>query len=149
MYTSEFQTQLATTLEEIERDGLFKKESQISSPQDAEITLDDGRRVINMCANNYLGLSNHPEVREAAREAIDEYGFGLSSVRFICGTQTLHRRLEEALTEFLGDRWRQHVQEHLPQVHLRQIITKSLSGDLPLSNPMLDIADARALRKSM
>ena len=78
MYTSEFQTQLATTLEEIERDGLFKKESQISSPQDAEITLDDGRRVINMCANNYLGLSNHPEVREAAREAIDEYGFGLS-----------------------------------------------------------------------
>ena len=102
MYTSEFQTQLATTLEEIERDGLYKEESQISSPQDAEITLDDGRRVINMCANNYLGLSNHPEVREAAREAIDEYGFGLSSVRFICGTQTLHRRLEEALTEFLG-----------------------------------------------
>ncbi|MDB4754445.1 glycine C-acetyltransferase, partial [Akkermansiaceae bacterium] len=102
MYTSEFQTQLATTLEEIKRDGLYKKESQISSPQDAEITLDDGRRVINMCANNYLGLSNHPEVREAAREAIDEYGFGLSSVRFICGTQTLHRRLEEALTEFLG-----------------------------------------------
>ncbi len=102
MFTAEFQTQISTTLDEITRDGLLKKESQIRSPQDAEITLDDGRRVINMCANNYLGLSNHPEVKEAAKEAIDQFGYGLSSVRFICGTQTLHRRLEEALTEFLG-----------------------------------------------
>ena len=66
------------------------------------MTLDDGRRVINMCANNYLGLSNHPGVCEAAREAVHTHGFGVASVRFICGTQTLHRQLEEALSEFLG-----------------------------------------------
>ncbi|MDP0490335.1 MAG: glycine C-acetyltransferase [Verrucomicrobiota bacterium JB023] len=100
--TSNFLTQLQDTLGEIEADGLYKTERYIDSAQDAEITLEDGRRVINMCANNYLGLSNHDEVKEAARSAISEYGFGLSSVRFICGTQTLHRRLEEALSDFLG-----------------------------------------------
>lgn len=102
MFTDQFSSQLSTTLDEIKSAGLFKSERLIASPQDAEVTLDDGRRVINMCANNYLGLSNHPGVCEAAREAVHTYGFGVASVRFICGTQTLHRQLEEALSEFLG-----------------------------------------------
>lgn len=102
MLTSQFQNQLAETLDEIKSAGLYKSERQIASAQDAEITLEDGRRVINMCANNYLGLSNHPEVCEAARSAISSHGFGLASVRFICGTQTLHRQLEEKLSEYLG-----------------------------------------------
>ena len=102
MLTTSFQNQLNETLGEIEKAGLYKKERQIASAQDAEITLQDGRRVLNMCANNYLGLSNHPEVCEAARQAISDYGFGLASVRFICGTQTLHRQLEEALSAYLG-----------------------------------------------
>lgn len=102
MFTDQFSDQLSSTLSEIKSAGLFKTERQIASAQDAEVTLADGRRVINMCANNYLGLSNHPEVCEAAREAISTHGFGLASVRFICGTQTLHRQLEEALSEFLG-----------------------------------------------
>ena len=102
MFTDQFSSQLSTTLDEIKSAGLFKSERLIASPQDAEVTLDDGRRVINMCANNYLGLSNHPGVCEAAREAVHTHGFGVASVRFICGTQTLHRQLEEALSEFLG-----------------------------------------------
>jgi glycine C-acetyltransferase len=102
MLTSQFQNQLAETLDEIKSAGLYKSERQIASAQDAEITLEDGRRVINMCANNYLGLSNHPEVCKAARSAISSHGFGLASVRFICGTQTLHRQLEEKLSEYLG-----------------------------------------------
>ena len=102
MLTSQFQNQLSETLEEIKSAGLYKSERKISSAQDAEVTLEDGRRVINMCANNYLGLSNHPEVCEAARSAISSHGFGLASVRFICGTQTLHRQLEEKLSEYLG-----------------------------------------------
>jgi len=102
MLTSQFQNQLSDTLDEIKSAGLYKSERKIASAQDAEVTLEDGRRVINMCANNYLGLSNHPEVREAARSAISEHGFGLASVRFICGTQTLHRQLEERLSEYLG-----------------------------------------------
>lgn len=102
MFTHSFQAQLQDTLAAIRTDGLHKSERLISSPQDAEVTLSDGRKVINMCANNYLGLANHPEVCEAARTAISTHGFGLASVRFICGTQTLHRQLEEALSEFLG-----------------------------------------------
>ena len=102
MFTDQFSSQLSTTLDEIKSAGLFKSERLIASPQDAEVTLADGRRVINMCANNYLGLSNHPGGCEAAREAVNTHGFGLASVRFICGTQTLHRKLEEALSEFLG-----------------------------------------------
>ena len=102
MLTSQFQNQLTETLDEIKSAGLYKTERKISSAQDAEVTLEDGRRVINMCANNYLGLSNHPEVCEAARSAISSHGFGLASVRFICGTQTLHRELEEKLSEYLG-----------------------------------------------
>ncbi|MDG2399593.1 MAG: glycine C-acetyltransferase [Akkermansiaceae bacterium] len=102
MLTSQFQNQLSETLDEIKSAGLYKSERKIASAQDAEITLEDGRRVINMCANNYLGLSNHPKIREAARSAISNHGFGLASVRFICGTQTLHRQLEEKLSEYLG-----------------------------------------------
>jgi len=102
MLTSNFQNQLDETLAEIKSSGLYKQERHIASAQDAEVTLEDGRRVINMCANNYLGLANHPEVCEAAREAVSTHGFGVASVRFICGTQTLHRQLEEALSEYLG-----------------------------------------------
>ena len=102
MLAEQFQSQLANTLDEIKTAGLYKSERKIASAQDAEVTLEDGRRVINMCSNNYLGLSNHPEVCDAARSAISSHGFGLASVRFICGTQTLHRQLEEALSEFLG-----------------------------------------------
>ncbi|MGJ8695679.1 MAG: glycine C-acetyltransferase [Verrucomicrobiaceae bacterium] len=102
MLTSAFQSQLQSTLTEIIDHGLYKKERLITSAQDAEITLADGSRVINMCANNYLGLANHPAIREAATKAIEHYGYGLSSVRFICGTQDLHTQLEAALTTFLG-----------------------------------------------
>ncbi len=82
--------------------GLFKQERTIASPQDAVITLDDGRQVVNLCANNYLGLANHPSLVEAAEKAVHHYGYGMSSVRFICGTQTVHRTLEGELSEFLG-----------------------------------------------
>ncbi len=86
----------------IEQAGLFKRERQITSPQQAEIRVGGGTPVINMCANNYLGLANHPAVVAAAREALDQWGFGLASVRFICGTQSIHRQLETKLSEFLG-----------------------------------------------
>ena len=82
--------------------GLYKTERPIASPQDAVIRLADGREAINFCANNYLGLSNHPALVAAARKALDTYGYGMSSVRFICGTQTVHRELEERLAGFLG-----------------------------------------------
>ena len=82
--------------------GLYKDERIIASPQAAEITLTDGARVINFCANNYLGLSNHPALIEAAKQALDDHGFGLSSVRFICGTQTIHKELEARISGFLG-----------------------------------------------
>ena len=86
----------------IERDGLKKNEKVITTPQGAVVELSDGNHVINMCANNYLGLANDPEVIEAAKNSYDSYGYGLSSVRFICGTQELHKRLERKLSEFLG-----------------------------------------------
>jgi len=90
------------TLDAIERDGLTKGEKIIISPQGAEVSLSDGRQVINMCANNYLGLANNPEVIEAAKASYDEFGYGLSSVRFICGTQSIHKMLERAVSDFLG-----------------------------------------------
>lgn len=89
-------------LAEIEAQGLYKRERIIASPQSAEIELADGRRVINFCANNYLGLADHPEVIEAAKSALDSHGFGLASVRFICGTQDLHKQLEARIAEFFG-----------------------------------------------
>ncbi len=82
--------------------GLYKAERVIASPQDAAIRLEGGREVVNLCANNYLGLSNHPTLVEAAKAALDRYGYGMSSVRFICGTQTVHRELEQRLAAFLG-----------------------------------------------
>ena len=91
----------AQTLDEIRAAGLYKEERVIASPQGAQITV-NGRRVLNFCANNYLGLSNHPRVVEAARRTVADHGYGLSSVRFICGTQDIHKRLEARLSEFLG-----------------------------------------------
>ena len=88
--------------ESIERDGLTKNEKIIVSPQGAKVSLQDGREVINMCANNYLGLANDPRIIAAAKESYDTYGYGLSSVRFICGTQKLHKDLEAKLSKFLG-----------------------------------------------
>ena len=88
--------------EGIERDGLKKNEKIIVSPQGGVVGLSDGKKVINMCANNYLGLANNPEVIAAAKASYDTYGYGLSSVRFICGTQELHKNLEKKLSEFLG-----------------------------------------------
>ena len=100
--TRAFASDLAARLESLKADGLFRHEQVIASPQQGEVTLQSGAACINLCASNYLGLSNHPRLVEAAREALTEYGFGMSSVRFICGTQLPHKRLEERLSEFLG-----------------------------------------------
>ncbi|MBI2397448.1 MAG: glycine C-acetyltransferase [Xanthomonadales bacterium] len=86
----------------IEAQGLFKRERIITSPQSAEITLADGRRVLNFCANNYLGLADHPDIIAAAKHALDTHGFGMASVRFICGTQDLHKQLEAKIAAFFG-----------------------------------------------
>lgn len=102
MYTDVLQSQLKATLAEIDKAGLYKRERYIDSTQNSVVTLKDGREVINMCANNYLGLADHPEVVKAAHDALDRWGFGVASVRFICGTQTLHRQLEEKISSFLG-----------------------------------------------
>ncbi|MFN3939890.1 MAG: aminotransferase class I/II-fold pyridoxal phosphate-dependent enzyme, partial [Chitinophagales bacterium] len=101
MYTS-MQTRLRKEIQEIKEAGLYKKERIIASPQGADIVLADGRKVINFCANNYLGLSSHPEVIAAAKKYIDTHGFGMSSVRFICGTQDIHKELEQKIASFLG-----------------------------------------------
>lgn len=95
------QVQLQKRLDEIEEAGLFKRERQISSPQSTHIKT-GGADVLNFCANNYLGLANHPSIISAAKKAMDEWGFGLASVRFICGTQKLHVELEERVSSFLG-----------------------------------------------
>jgi glycine C-acetyltransferase len=92
----------ARTLDEIRQAGLYKAERTLVSPQGAVVKTDDGREVLNFCANNYLGLSSHPKVIEAAKRAIDSHGFGLSSVRFICGTQDLHKELEAKVAKFFG-----------------------------------------------
>ena len=89
-------------LTQIETEGLFKKERIIASPQSSRIEVKGGQSVLNMCANNYLGLANHPEIIKAAKESYDKWGYGLSSVRFICGTQEIHKELEQKITEFLG-----------------------------------------------
>ncbi|MEJ2105319.1 MAG: glycine C-acetyltransferase [Ignavibacteriaceae bacterium] len=88
-------------LEGIEKEGLYKKERIITSPQSANIEVTGGQKVLNMCANNYLGLANHPDIIKAAKESYDKWGYGLSSVRFICGTQQIHKQLEQKITEFL------------------------------------------------
>jgi glycine C-acetyltransferase len=93
---------IAKDLKEIKEAGLWKTERVIASEQKNEITLEDGSEVINMCANNYLGLANNPKVIQAAKDSFSQWGFGLSSVRFICGTQTIHKTLEQKVSEFLG-----------------------------------------------
>jgi glycine C-acetyltransferase len=93
---------LQSELQTIEDNGIFKKERIITSPQGAEITISTGEIVLNFCANNYLGLSSHPEVIQAAKDALDTHGFGMSSVRFICGTQDIHKTLEKKISEFYG-----------------------------------------------
>lgn len=98
---SQFKGVLEEEIQRIKDEGLFKKERVITTPQSAEIEA-NGRTVLNFCANNYLGLSSHPEVIKAAKETIDSHGFGLSSVRFICGTQDIHKELEKKISEFLG-----------------------------------------------
>ena len=97
-----FDEQLSQTLEDIKSQGLFKTERIITTPQDAHIAITGGKRVLNMCANNYLGLADHPALIAAAKEALDTHGFGMASVRFICGTQDIHKALEAALSKFLG-----------------------------------------------
>ncbi|UAB82032.1 glycine C-acetyltransferase [Marixanthomonas sp. SCSIO 43207] len=91
---------LQEELQEIKNEGLFKKERIITTPQDAAIKISTGQEVINFCANNYLGLSSHPEVIQAAKDAMDTHGFGMSSVRFICGTQDIHKELEQKIADF-------------------------------------------------
>ncbi|PSL04777.1 2-amino-3-ketobutyrate coenzyme A ligase [Haloactinopolyspora alba] len=94
--------QLRADLEEIREAGLYKPEYVISTPQGARVELDDGRSVLNMCANNYLGLADDPQLVEAAKRGLDEWGFGMASVRFICGTQSIHTELERKISGFLG-----------------------------------------------
>src|SRR6185295_2144758 len=96
-----FVGRIASEVEEIKTSGLYKTERIIASPQGAEITV-NGKTVLNFCANNYLGLSSHPRVIEAAHKAIDKRGYGMSSVRFICGTQGIHKELENKISAFLG-----------------------------------------------
>ena len=102
MMPTTFQTHLDSQLAAIRSAGTFKGERLIGTPQGVRIRLQDGREVLNLCANNYLGLAQHPDVRAAAHEALDRWGYGLASVRFICGTQSVHKQLETKLSEFLG-----------------------------------------------
>lgn len=99
---SEFFQHLASELDAIREAGTYKSERVIVTPQGTSVRVDDGSPVLNLCANNYLGLAQHPDVRKAAHEGLDEWGFGMASVRFICGTQTIHKRLEATLSGFLG-----------------------------------------------
>tara|TARA_R110002050_G_scaffold125965_2_gene246550 strand:- start:40 stop:1236 length:1197 start_codon:yes stop_codon:yes gene_type:complete len=100
MYSAALQQHLQQELKDIKDNGLFKKERIITSAQGAEITLSTGETVLNFCANNYLGLSSHPDVIQAAKDTMDTHGFGMSSVRFICGTQDIHKELEQKIAEF-------------------------------------------------
>lgn len=102
MYSEKFRQHLASQLSDLENQGLFKKERIIASPQAAEITLENGSKLLNFCANNYLGLSDHPEVIKASQSVLDNRGYGMSSVRFICGTQDIHKELEDRISKFLG-----------------------------------------------
>lgn len=93
---------IASEIEQIKQDGLYKAERIITSPQQATIRIQGGQKVLNLCANNYLGLANHPEIIKAAQDSYEKWGYGLSSVRFICGTQQIHKELEKRISEFLG-----------------------------------------------
>ena len=98
----EFQAHLRQELDSIQDSGLYKREVEITSAQGARVEIDGNRSLLNLCANNYLGLAPHPEVRAAASRALEEWGYGMAAVRFICGTQKLHRELERELAGFLG-----------------------------------------------
>jgi glycine C-acetyltransferase len=102
MTPNDANTRFAAELDQLREQGLFKAERIIASPQSAQITLADGREVLNFCANNYLGLADHPDVIAAAKQALDSHGFGMASVRFICGTQDLHKQLEAKIAAFFG-----------------------------------------------
>ena len=102
MYSPDLKKYLQNEISEIQDSGLFKKERIITTPQDAVIKISTGQEVINFCANNYLGLSNHPDVVKAAKDTLDSHGFGMSSVRFICGTQDIHKELEQKIASFYG-----------------------------------------------
>ena len=97
-----FREHLAGQLDEIRSQGLWKSERLIESPQDAHVQLGQSQGLLNLCSNNYLGLADHPEIIEAAHKGLDRWGYGLASVRFICGTQKIHRQLESRLSDFLG-----------------------------------------------
>src|SRR5271155_2543372 len=96
------QRHLQEKISGIQHAGLFKRERVIEGPQQADISVDNGTSVLNLCANNYLGLADHPAVVQAAAQALEDWGYGLASVRFICGTQSIHKQLEDRLSEFLG-----------------------------------------------
>src|SRR5438270_5088823 len=100
--TGSFKQQLTSQLAEIRSQGLYKSERTITTPQNARVSVNSGAPVLNLCANNYLGLADHPEIIKAAQAALDQWGYGLASVRFICGTQSPHKELERRLSEFLG-----------------------------------------------
>jgi glycine C-acetyltransferase len=102
MSTAKFIEYLKTQIEQLKKEGLYKPERLITSQQQAKIKINDGREVLNFCANNYLGLANHPELIKAGQDALEKYGYGLASVRFICGTQNIHKELEVKISEFLG-----------------------------------------------
>ncbi len=96
------QAHLQNELQAIEDGGIYKRERIITSPQGANVTVQSGDNVVIMCANNYLGLSSHPEVIQAAKDTLDSHGYGMSSVRFICGTQDIHKELEAKIAKFYG-----------------------------------------------
>src|SRR5512137_1948588 len=96
------QPHIAKQLADISAAGTYKRERVIATPQGTTIRVADGKPVLNLCANNYLGLAQHPTVAEAAKAAIDQWGYGMASVRFICGTQGVHKQLEQKISEFLG-----------------------------------------------
>lgn len=98
----DFLNSLTSQIEELKNTGLYKEERELTSPQQANISIANGKNVLNMCANNYLGLANHPDIIQAAKVGFDKHGFGMASVRFICGTQTLHHQLEKKISTFLG-----------------------------------------------
>lgn len=98
----QFQSHLLSALQEIRQNGLYKSERVISTPQGSFVRVADGQPVLNLCANNYLGLAQHPAIRAAAHQALDDWGYGCASVRFICGTQSIHKQLENQLSAFLG-----------------------------------------------
>ena len=102
MMNQQFQDHLQSQIEGMQQAGTYKRERVLTSPQHARIRVANGDEVLNMCANNYLGLANHPEIIRAAQKGLEDYGYGLASVRFICGTQKIHKQLEDAISQFVG-----------------------------------------------